>query len=112
MMKKLLAIMTVLLFSLNCAAGTHSRTISINNNTESMIDVRDKDNHKVSVQPGRSASLGITVHEPRGSFPIPSFIKAYVTTITVEDDEGSNSIKVDENTKVVTVDEGLQLSKD
>lgn len=69
-MKKLLAIAVISMVSLNCMAGSHSRTISINNDTDATIDVRDRDNHEVSVAPGRSASLSIIVHEPHGSFPI------------------------------------------
>lgn len=117
-MKKLLAIAIVSLFSLNCMAGSHGRTISIKNNTKQEVEVTDSGRHgnetnnSVIVGPGRSASLKVRVHEPKGSFPIPSSVMPHVTTITVADDEGSNSIKIDENTKSITINEGLELEKD
>jgi len=108
-MKKLLALAMVSLFTLSCQAGHHARTISIQNNTGNEITVRDKDNHETTVRAHRSGSLGITVHEPHGSL-FPSSLMPHVTEITVEDDEGSNSIKVDEHTRKVIVNEGLELS--
>jgi hypothetical protein len=110
-MKKLLAIAIVSIFSLSCMAGSHSRTISINNNTDAEVTVRDSDNHTVIVAPHRSASLSIIVTEPHGSL-FPSSLMPHVTTITVTDDEGSNSIKIDEHTKAVTINPGLQLEKE
>jgi hypothetical protein len=53
--------------------------------------------------------MSITVHEPKGSF-FPSSLMPHVTTITVTDDNGSNSIQVDEHTRKVIIDEGLELS--
>ena len=109
-MKKLLAIVVVSMVSLSCMAGHHSRRISIKNNTNNTIDVRDRDNNEVSVEPGRSTSLNIRVEEPHGSL-FPSSLMPHVTTLTVTDDEGENTIKVDEHTKSVIVDEGLELSE-
>ncbi|MFH1254233.1 MAG: hypothetical protein V1646_02260 [bacterium] len=111
-MKKLLAVAIVSIVSFSCMAGSHSRTISINNDTDVTVEVRDSDNHTLSVEPHRSASLVIIVSEPHGSFPVPSFLMPHVTTITVTDDNGSNSIKIDENTKSVTISEGLKLTLD
>ena len=110
-MKKIVVLAFISMVSVNCMAGEHGRTISITNNTENTIDVRDRDNHQVSIDPGRSASLSIIVHEPHGSFPIPSSVMPHVTEITVSDAKGSNSIDIDEHTKTVTVDSGLKLSQ-
>lgn len=110
-MKKLLALSIISLFSLNCMAWHHKRTIEVNNNTEETIEARDTSNHSVTVEPGRSVSLNIKVKENRGTL-IPSLLMPYVTKITVSDDEGSNTIEVDENTQSITVEDGLQLSKD
>lgn len=110
-MNKLLVVAMVSLFSASCMAGEHSRTISITNNTDNEVDVRDSDNHTVTIAPHRSGSLSIIVHEPHGSL-FPSSLMPHVTTITVTDDEGSNSIKIDEHTKKVIIDEGLELSKE
>jgi hypothetical protein len=109
-MKKLLAVTLISLVSLNCIAGSHNRTISITNNTDSAVKVRDRDNHETSIKAGRSGSLGIVVHEPHGSL-FPSSLMPHVTVITVTDDEGSNSIKIDYHTKSITVEDGLKLSK-
>lgn len=112
-MKKLLAVAIVSIFSLSCMAGHHSRTISINNETDNEVTVTDTDNQiPLHVPSHRSVSMDIRVNEPHGSFPVPSFLMPHVTTITVTDGEGSNSIKIDENTKSVTISEGLKLTKD
>lgn len=111
-MKKLLALIALSVMWANCSARTHSRTVSITNNTDTTIEVSDSENHETSIDSGRSGSLAITVREQHGSFPVPSLLLPYTTTITVRDSEGSNSIEIDENTNRVTVDPGLELNKD
>ena len=116
-MKKLLAVAVVSIFSLSCMAGLfhdgHSwqkrkHTISINNKTDATVDVSDKDNHKITVDSHQTAQMDVTVHEPEGGLRI---LRLKVTTITVESDNGSSSIEIDENTKSVTVGKELKLSK-
>jgi len=115
-MKKILAAVVVAVVSiiaLNCVAGHARSTISIINNTDATIYVSDSnDSEELTVEPGRSASMEMRVREQHGSFPMPSFLLPKGTTITVKDDKGSNSIKIDQNTKSVTVDDGLELSAD
>lgn len=112
-MKKILAVTIVSLFSLHCMAwgNKHHPSISITNNTESTVRVSDSNGKTITVDPQRSTSLRVSVHEQHGSFPIPSLIMPYVTTITVSDDQGDNSIEIDENTRSITIDDGLELSK-
>lgn len=117
-MKKLLIIAVVLaLVASTCMAGTHSRTISITNRTTNEVDVTDtgrkgnERNNTITIAPGRTASLNITVHEPKGSL-FPSSLMPHVTTIMVEDDEGSNTIKIDEHTTKVIIEDGLELSQE
>jgi hypothetical protein len=115
-MKKLLAVAVVAMFSANCMAGSHSRAISVTNKTGNEVEVKDsgrkgnENNATITIKPGRTMRLNITVHEPKGSW-FPSSLMPHVTTITVTDDEGSNSIQVDEHTKKVIINEGLELSK-
>ena len=60
---------------------------TINNKTDKTIDVRDRNNNEISVEPNRSASLKIRVEEPHGSL-FPSSLMPHVTTITVTDYNG------------------------
>jgi len=116
-MKKLLAVAVLTMIASSCMAGTHSRTISITNRTANEVDVTDtgrkgnERNNTITIAPGRTASLNITVHEPKGSL-FPSSLMPHVTTIMVEDDQGSNSIKIDEHTTKVIIEEGLELSQE
>jgi hypothetical protein len=116
-MKALLTVALVALTTLTCMAGSHGRTITIKNNTNKKIEATDtgrkgnENNNTVTVGPKRSASLQIRVHEPKGSL-FPSSLMPHETTITVSDEKGDNSIKIDEHTTKVIVDEGLELSKE
>lgn len=112
-MKKIVSIAIMLLFSLSCMADDkHHPTIAINNNTDTKIEVSDRDGHNVSVEPNQSADLSVRLIEQHGSFPIPSSLLTYVTTITVRDGKRSRSIKIDESTSGITIDKGLKLKKE
>lgn len=111
-MNKVLAVTMLSLFSVSCMALERSGTISIENKTDTKVTVRDSDNHTVTVGPNRSSSLAVIFREPYGSFPIPSLLLPFITTITVTDDKGSNTIEVNELNKKIIISEGLALSKE